>query len=220
MYETFYKEKLYPLQDKVLRLINSLETNFYLTGGTALSRCFVQHRYSDDLDFFVNDLPTFTEDVVKIQNELDRNFFVEIQRTGERFRRLMLKEQDTLLKLEFINDVPFHFGNLESSDVFGSVDNPLNILSNKITAIMDRDEAKDFADVFAIANYLKEIDWKTIFVSASSKSAGIFAPLVAERMAHFDFKRLDKIKWNSNYRWETLKQNQQEIVHSIIGLEN
>ena len=220
MYETFYIEKLYPLQDKVLRLINSLATNFYLTGGTALSRCYVKHRYSDDLDFIVNDLPTFRDEVFRIQNELDRNFFVEIQRTGERFQRLMLKGEDTLLKLEFINDVPFHFGNLESTDIFGSVDNPLNILSNKISAIMDRDEAKDFADVFSIASYLEEIDWKTIFVSASSKSAGIFAPLVAERIAHFDFNRLDQIKWNSNYRWEALKQKQQEIVHSIIGLEN
>jgi len=29
-------------------------TPFYLTGGTALSRGYFNHRYSDDLDLFVN----------------------------------------------------------------------------------------------------------------------------------------------------------------------
>ncbi len=71
--------------------------------------------------------------------------------------------------------MPFHFGAFEVSEIFNHVDNPLNILSNKVTAILGRDEAKDFADIFSIAAYLKKIDWKLIFVSASSKSAGICA---------------------------------------------
>jgi len=29
-----------------------LTSNFYFTGGTALSKYYLQHRYSDDLDFF------------------------------------------------------------------------------------------------------------------------------------------------------------------------
>jgi predicted nucleotidyltransferase component of viral defense system len=32
----------------------ALEVDFYLTGRTALSRCYLMHRYSDDLDFFLN----------------------------------------------------------------------------------------------------------------------------------------------------------------------
>ena len=48
---SYYKDTLYPLQDKVLKLIDSLQTPFYLTGGTALSRCYFNHRYSYDLDF-------------------------------------------------------------------------------------------------------------------------------------------------------------------------
>jgi len=31
----------------------SAKTPFFLTGGTALSRYYTHHRYSDDLDFFV-----------------------------------------------------------------------------------------------------------------------------------------------------------------------
>ncbi|MFH1146292.1 MAG: nucleotidyl transferase AbiEii/AbiGii toxin family protein [Pseudomonadota bacterium] len=32
---------------------------FYLTGGTALSRHYFAHRYSDNLDLFVNKDPDF-----------------------------------------------------------------------------------------------------------------------------------------------------------------
>ncbi|MCP4129800.1 MAG: nucleotidyl transferase AbiEii/AbiGii toxin family protein [bacterium] len=53
-YEKFYREKLYPFQDGVLNIVKKLKTPFYLTGGTALSRCYYNHRFSDDLDFFVN----------------------------------------------------------------------------------------------------------------------------------------------------------------------
>ncbi len=50
-----YFDLLYPFQDEVLRVVSGLETDFYLTGGTAASRGYLNHRFSDDLDFFVND---------------------------------------------------------------------------------------------------------------------------------------------------------------------
>ena len=49
----YYEKKLYPLQDGVLKCVEECRTDFFLTGGTALSRVFYDHRYSDDLDFFV-----------------------------------------------------------------------------------------------------------------------------------------------------------------------
>jgi len=46
--EKFYQENLYQLQDGVLNLVKSCKTHFYLTGGSALSRIYYNHRYSDD----------------------------------------------------------------------------------------------------------------------------------------------------------------------------
>lgn len=57
--KAYYFEQLYPLQDQVLSLIDAQKTGFYLTGGTALARCYLQHRFSDDLDLFVNLNPEF-----------------------------------------------------------------------------------------------------------------------------------------------------------------
>jgi predicted nucleotidyltransferase component of viral defense system len=57
---TFYFKRLYPFQDQVLQVLSQVDTGFYLTGGTALSRGYLNHRFSDDLDPFVNDNEFFT----------------------------------------------------------------------------------------------------------------------------------------------------------------
>lgn len=43
------------LQDIVLETLSNADTEFYLRGGTAASRGYLHHRFSDDLDFLVND---------------------------------------------------------------------------------------------------------------------------------------------------------------------
>ena len=47
--------------------------NFYLTGGTAPSRHYFNHRYSDDLVLFVNADPRFSEWVQRIFQELEKS---------------------------------------------------------------------------------------------------------------------------------------------------
>jgi hypothetical protein len=77
MQKDYYQNILYPLQDKVLKLIGSLSVDFYLTGGTALSRAYLNHRYSDDLDFFVNRSANFkaqVEIIVRSLPQLDLKF--------------------------------------------------------------------------------------------------------------------------------------------------
>ena len=60
MDKAFYFDVLYPLQDQALQLINGVGTGFYLTGGTALSRAYLHHSFSEDLDLFVNDEDNFS----------------------------------------------------------------------------------------------------------------------------------------------------------------
>ena len=67
-YHNYYLTGLYPLQDKFLKFFNDHnEDRFYLTGGTALSRFYCHHRYSEDLDFFSSaELENFRDVVAKI----------------------------------------------------------------------------------------------------------------------------------------------------------
>ena len=57
MNRAFYLNQLYPFQELVLRELTAVDSGFYLSGGTALSRGYLDHRFSDDLDFFVDDNP-------------------------------------------------------------------------------------------------------------------------------------------------------------------
>jgi hypothetical protein len=57
---------------------------------------------------------------------------------------------------------------------FGLVDTKENILANKITALLDRQEPKDLADVWALCGR-GGLVLKDALVGASSKAVGVFA---------------------------------------------
>lgn len=67
----FYRDILYPFQDGILNIVKQSGTPFYLTGGTALSRHYFHHRFSDDLDLFVNSEPDYSRQVAQILNALN-----------------------------------------------------------------------------------------------------------------------------------------------------
>jgi hypothetical protein len=58
--------KIYNLQDQFLAWFAEQSTPFYLTGGTALGRFYLNHRYSEDLDFFVNHHSDFRKVVTQL----------------------------------------------------------------------------------------------------------------------------------------------------------
>ncbi len=69
--DAYYREKLYPFQDGVLNIVKRLNTPFYLTGGAALGRGYFHHRYSDDLDLFMNQRSDYQAHVQTLYAELE-----------------------------------------------------------------------------------------------------------------------------------------------------
>ena len=178
---SYYNDTLYPLQDNVLKLIDKLQTPFYLTGGTALSRCYFNHRYSDDLDLFVNKDLNFIKFSEQILSNLMKNFEVKVIIKSEGYISINVNK---ILKIDLVNDVPYRYGKLKKK----------KILSNKLSALISRDEAKDVVDIWVIAKNNK-IDWRDIFLSANSKAVGIFPPNIAKRLIEFPIELLERIKW-------------------------
>jgi predicted nucleotidyltransferase component of viral defense system len=178
------------LQDKVLKAVATAQTSFYLTGGTALSRFYFNHRYSDDLDFFVNKDPDFSANFNKIISALSE-FKVEIKIKTDDFCSLFVEK---ILNVDLVNDVAFHYGSFLENEIFYKIDNVENILSNKLSAIISREQAKDVVDIWIIAKD-QIIDWKQIYQSVSSKAAGIFPPVVAKKLNAFPGELLNEIKW-------------------------
>lgn len=205
MPEKYYQNKLLPFQDDILQLIQDMEVPFYLTGGTALSRCYLNHRYSDDLDFFVNAHPNFKADcnkVIKLLKNVPR-WDLEIGTVADTFVRLLLEKEDTLLKVDFVNDVAFHWGDLGKCSVYHRVDNWRNILSNKLCALSRRD-VKDLVDIVFIARRYR-FNWEELFRDAKQKDLWADPLEICKIIGEFPHELFDSIKWISPVNTEELR---------------
>ena len=222
-FEKFYKEKLYRFQDGVMRIINALNTPFYLTGGTALSRHYFNHRFSDDLDLFVNQNPHYSDFVQSIFESLQRNTasgkysidFDKLQKT-EYSTQIFLKrtDEDIILKIDLINDVAPHFGQWEADPVLGRVDSWRNILSNKISALY-RYEAKDYVDLWIIARN-RTFNWREMIAEARKKEAGVDPIDIYEMLRSFPSDALDTIKWITPVNKSVFMEELDTIAHDIF----
>ncbi len=169
---------------------------FYLTGGTALGRFYLNHRYSEDLDFFVNSDPRFLKYIEKIKEEVEKHFKVNLRNAlfTDEFSRMFISDNDIELKIEFVNDVSYRSGNPVSC-YFGLLDTPLNILSNKLGAIISREEPKDIFDIVHISMKYS-FNWQDVFFHTKQKSV-INEIDVAERLSTFPPLLIKNVNWNA-----------------------
>jgi hypothetical protein len=216
MQKDYYQLTLYPLQNKVLSVISDLPVHFYLTGGTALSRVYLHHRYSDDLDFFVNDAKDFKIQMNYVLEGLkNAAFHFTVITIDENFARLLITEGEAILKLDFINDVTFRSGSLISTDLFLRTDNIENILSNKITAL-GRQAAKDVVDIIFICGIFS-FNWEKIIADAQQKDLWVNEIEVAQTIEQFPPNKIDEISWiNQPPTYEWISKRIALIVRDII----
>ncbi|MDY6793302.1 MAG: nucleotidyl transferase AbiEii/AbiGii toxin family protein [Thermodesulfobacteriota bacterium] len=188
---------------------------FYLTGGTALGRHYLKHRHSDDLDFFVNRKNNFKQLSNKIISQLQNHFSkIEIALLSEDFARIFIHNEEYPLKIEFVNDVLFHTGEIQSANLFHRIDSWENLLSNKICAL-SRDEAKDFSDlIFLSMKY--NFTWETMINYARQKDTWVNEIEVSQSVYNFDTKRLIKINWIKEPDYKTIQDVCKIIAKDII----
>ncbi|MBU4213006.1 MAG: nucleotidyl transferase AbiEii/AbiGii toxin family protein [Verrucomicrobia bacterium] len=198
MPDTFYTAKLYPFMDKVLSLLRAAEAPFYLTGGTALGRHYLQHRYSDDLDLFVNQAADFRDQVKKALEALRRGGVTFAAGTAaDTFVRILACDGALTLKIDFINDVAFRYGDLQEAHFYPRIDHWRNILSNKLCALSRR-EPKDMADLLAIARRFP-FAWPEIFAEARQKDLWVEPLGIARIIEEFPGDLLTAVKWEQPF---------------------
>lgn len=221
MSDHFYKDKLYPLQDRVLNEIASTNTSFYLTGGTVVGRFLLNHRYSDDLDFFLNANSNFQVMTKTVMDHL-RKVFENISDSSlqDSYARYFVKDGDVELKLEFVNDVKYHVGS-PVKDANGIwIDTWDNILTNKITAL-SRSEGKDFADILFLS--LKySFNWEAMISHAKEKDAWTNEINISQQLMNFDLRKLEKVKFPEYFDTIKIKKEYFEILakESLHGFDN
>ena len=189
-------KSLYQLQDKVLEILKGHLGSFYLTGGTALGRYYLNHRFSDDLDFFVNSDPLFSSEVKRIYKRVIDKLPVDTKSTIETDEYVRIWVGDEIrMKLEFVNDTGEHWNPvLFYNEV--PLDNPGNILANKLGAMLNRDEAKDVFDIVSIAERYS-FSWSTIYQQAVKKQL-MNEPDILMRITTFPVEWIPEQRWLKN----------------------
>jgi len=215
---TFYFDVLYPFQDRVIQIINQADTGFYLTGGTAASRGYLQHRFSDDLDYFVNDDTRFGLWVERVIQGLNKEGTCDVLMKEERFARLNLIQKDVSLKIEMINDVPARVGEVQNHSVLGRLDSAENILANKVTALLDREEPKDLADIWGFCCQ-KNLSLKAAITDAQSKAAGVFPADLGRVLCSVQKEDWEAIRWIQAPPVETFISQLNQLGESLLLVE-
>jgi len=150
----------YRVQDDFLNAFfpSRYGADFYLTGGTALSRFYFHHRESYDLDLFTQnqdlDFSSLIIEIQKIAASLHLDIINQVT-TNTYHQFIFENENKDRLKVEFVKDIPVRFGDMQ---MFGTirVDSLENIGSNKILAVFGRTDHKDFIDLYYL---LKQTDF-------------------------------------------------------------
>lgn len=128
---------------------------FYLSGGTALAEFYIKHRESQDLDFFTDkDFPLAL--VTGFIEEIKRKMAFEKVVFESLYDRQIfyLTKKGKELRVEFTK---YPFKRLGELKIFNNirVDDKLDIAVNKLFAIFDRNEPKDFVDLYFLLQEFK-----------------------------------------------------------------
>ena len=194
MPERKFYNNLYAVQDDLLEMVQDQKVDFYLTGGTALSRCYLNHRYSDDLDFFVNEAPDFKKQTERVVSAIRKaGMQIELGTASESFLRITVLKDEVSLKIDFVNDVIYHYGDFEVAHFFNKIDSWRNILSNKLCAV-SRLEPKDIADLLFIAKKFA-FEWPDIMEEAKNKDLWVEPLNVSRIIKEFPVDLFDSVKW-------------------------
>jgi len=220
MDQSFFLNQLYPFQDQVLQDFAAIETGFYLSGGTALSRGYLNHRFSDDLDFFINDDSNFQLWADRCIQTLShsKRWICQVNQREDRYLRLNLAQAEINLKIEMINDVPSRVGVPWIHRTLGRIDTAENILANKITAVIDREAAKDLADIWGLC-CKKKYSILDAITGAQGKATGVFPVDLARVLCSVDRTDWELVRWIETPDPEQYIQQLHNLGKNLIFLQ-
>ncbi|MGD0475549.1 MAG: nucleotidyl transferase AbiEii/AbiGii toxin family protein [Candidatus Velthaea sp.] len=173
----WYTRRLYPLQDRIFGIAGGYDDRLVLTGGTALARLYLDHRYSDDIDFF-----TLQPQAGRLGRDLGNallqaGFSVDPVQATPDFFRGNVSDGITRIQVDVAPDAARVVPPARSA--LGVFAHDLrDIAANKISAYENRAEVKDAVDLF----YLSQAEpWSEMFADAEIKRV----PIAYEDLQHF-----------------------------------
>jgi hypothetical protein len=175
--QAYYEGVLYPLQDRILAVAAKYGDALVLTGGTALARLYLHHRYSDDLDLF---------SLEPKPGDLGRAFANTLQSHGltiepvtesVAFMRMWVGDGEHRVQVDVAPDAQrVEPPALSTLNVYAHT--LRDIAANKIGAFEDRSEVKDAVDLYHLT---RRFTWQQLFDDAGTKRV----PIAYDDLRHF-----------------------------------
>lgn len=197
---------------------------FYLSGGTALAGFYLHHRYSDDLDFFTRSESAVSGADLRVTRAAALTGLV-VERVERRpgFSQFFFAGDSTaehrLVKLDVVSDPePYPAAPQRFERIL--VDALLSIAVNKV-AIISRDEAKDYVDLYVI---LQETPYRLtdLIPLAKQKLLGLDEWAIADK-----FRRVRRVmnvaEFLKSYMvkpvdWRALVQYYEDRAEELVAL--
>ncbi|MFN8403953.1 MAG: hypothetical protein U0V48_10420 [Anaerolineales bacterium] len=85
-------------------------------------------------------------------------------------------------------------GEIKNDSVLGRLDSAENILANKVTALLDREEPKDLADIWGFCCQ-KDMSLQAAITGAQSKAAGVFPADLGRILCSVQHTDWESIRW-------------------------
>lgn len=143
---TLTKEQKIVLDE--LKINEFIHSNFYFTGGTALSEFYLQHRFSEDIDFF-SENKFDNKLILPLINNLKRKYDLKFYSESVELVYMFYLQfpNGVQIKVDFNN---YPYKRLKKSKLMNGiyVDSLLDIAVNKLLTITQRTDIKDFVDYY------------------------------------------------------------------------
>jgi predicted nucleotidyltransferase component of viral defense system len=195
---------------------SELRNIFRLTGGTALSAFYIEHRLSEDLDFFTSEYVPLTV-IDNFLKSIDGIKDFAFSKLFDRNIFNLRNKKGSFLKVEFTK---YQLKNIEDCAVIDRlmIDSFLDITVNKLCAIADRFDAKDYVDLYcALKN--SNISLKKLMDLAENKCEikGI-KHVLKSRLLHIP-EGTDKLPLMVDLSEDKIKALFEKLIKDIITTE-
>ncbi|MCX6584097.1 MAG: nucleotidyl transferase AbiEii/AbiGii toxin family protein [Candidatus Aminicenantes bacterium] len=182
-------KSLTPLKHDFLVSFFEKSRDFFLTGGSALSIFYFDHRYSYDLDFFTEkDIDWLFHErlFISIVEEIKAEYTTITK--APFFHRYELRRGKDKEIIDFvIEKVPQIDKKKNKFDII-DVDTPLEIGVNKICTLLSRTELKDVIDLFFLVK--NGFNIKENIEKAKQKDGGIEPAIISYLLSQFNVSKL------------------------------
>ncbi len=174
----------------------------YLTGGTCLAEFYFGHRTSIDIDLFTKDRELFVR-AGQVLSQPD--FFpfgrLEPRRKFPEFQDFLIIRPDRpAIKVDVVLDIPVALGEKISFESIW-LDSLEDIVSNKIGCLINRNEVKDYLDLYYLIPEIKKSIGELLELGLQ-KDAGVDPLVVAHQMTFIQSIKTSPDIFLANVPWQ------------------